>query len=734
MKNKKQNKLIIPVVLSLIFLAVLVSAGVFSISLNAPINYANISGTDVLFNCTGTSTANVVNMSLWHNFTGTWHRNETNYLDLIQSHGVEMDTYNTGTAYTGYDGVRVLINDTNIFLNSISRNASANITKAYLLNSTKGVLATAEAFVGDTAEFGVPYEMVAGTIYYIVGDKDGVARLGLRGGYDFATNGAIQSRYLNWTGGLIDGGDNPSNIWEIVNISVTVGSASERTFIKNLTDSGIWNCEFCDDDGVCDYATSNYTIYIPFFENSVTYNTPVYSTSTETFLLNLTIIGSYSSISAKLIYNNTEYTSSLTSGVNDIFTNTINIPSVTTQTNKSFYWSLNLGGTKINTTTYSQTVSPISFSFCDATHTTPFINISTREAENPFPTINASIKTAWSISASNDGSTSSYSYEDLSETNNSWAFCSALNNSLYVSAQIEVDGTLYSKNFHYLNNATLTNLTNNITLYLINDSEAVLTELQVQDASQNPLSDVYISIQLYDVGTDTFYTVGMAKTSTEGKDLTYLNWYDSLYKFVLVRDGTVIKSTSPYKISETPQIFKILSETIFIFDKFENFEYNLFFNDTTNNFVLTFVKPSGDVIAGCLRVIKRNQTNDYTICNICETSSSATVYCNVNGYGNGTYLATFYSLGSLKVISTISEVIGVVNEIYNLIGNLDGTVLAIIISGVIMVFFLISPSLGVVGLILGMVATFALGFQPIDYMTFIGIALLGGLVIWFLKK
>jgi len=51
------------------------------------------------------------------------------------------------------------------------------------------------------------------------------------------------------------------------------------------------------------------------------------------------------------------------------------------------------------------------------------------------------------------------------------------------------------------------------------------------NTAQNGIDDVLISIQRYDIGTDTFYTVAMAKTAGGvGEDLVYLNWYDTLYK------------------------------------------------------------------------------------------------------------------------------------------------------------------------------------------------------------
>ena len=271
-------------------------------------------------------------------------------------------------------------------------------------------------------------------------------------------------------------------------------------------------------------------------------------------------------------------------------------------------------------------------------------------------------------------------------------------------------------------------------MYLLNDSLATLTVLQTVDEAQQPISDVIIQVQLYDIGTDTFYTVAMAKTDFKGEDLVYLNWYDTLYKFILIKDGVVVKSTTPYKISKTPQVFELSEETTFEFQKFEDFLYSLTFNDVTGNFVLTYTKPSGLVDSACLRVIKREVNKDIQICLTCETSASATLFCNINGFGNGTYIATFYATGSMKFIDTITEMIGLINEVYEEIGNLDGTAIALIVAGLVMVMFLISPVLGVVGMVLGMIAAVVLGLQPADYGTMTGIALVGGIVIWLLKR
>jgi hypothetical protein len=270
----------------------------------------------------------------------------------------------------------------------------------------------------------------------------------------------------------------------------------------------------------------------------------------------------------------------------------------------------------------------------------------------------------------------------------------------------------------------------------LNDSLATVTELITWDNAQRAVPNVYVQIQLYDVGTDTFYTVGMAKTSQDGKDIVYLNWYETLYKFIFTRNGEVLKTTEPYKISSTPQTFTISETITYSFDKFRDFAYSLYYNNATQNFVLTFVKPSGLVDQGCLRVTKRTAYNDTEICLVCESSASATVYCNIGSSGNGTFIATFYATGSWYLLDWIEETIGITfaESIYELLGNDDATAYSFLFSGVVVSMFFLSPVLAIVGLILGILGGAALGFTILHYTEFIGIVIVGGIIIWFVKR
>ena len=68
-----------------------------------------------------------------------------------------------------------------------------------------------------------------------------------------------------------------------------------------------------------------------------------------------------------------------------------------------------------------------------------------------------------------------------------------------------------------------------------------------------------------------------------------------------------------------------------------------------------------------------------------------------------------------------------------MIGNVDGTMYAILFSALCMVMFFISPVLGIVGMLLGMIGGMALGFQPVNYMEFLGIGIVGIVVCLILK-
>ena len=509
-----------------------------------------------------------------------------------------------------------------------------------------------------------------------------------------------------------------------------------------------WMCKGVGSDNIV-FESETRTFEIKtFVENSQTYNASVVETSIETFKINISTGSSeWSSVTGILNYDGINYTGIQTGEIgpsNSIeFLATLDIaqlPTGVTSSQRPFNWIF----TFVNSTTtelfqhpsQNQTVSQLQFGVCNSTGI-PFVNFTIYNASTPYNKLNATFKSTWRIRTTIDSQIYlNRSYEDLTEGNGSFKFCFYPQDKSYiVDADIEIDGINSAKNFHYFVDNTLTNDTSEVSLYLIDNAQATLTTLQVNDQSQRGISDVLISIQLYDVGTDTFYNVGMAKTSDGGNDLAYLNWYDSLYKFILVKDGSTLLSTAPYKISETPQTFTIVPGLTDTFSKFRDFSYSLIFNNNTKNFVLTYIKPSGAVDSACLLVNKINSTGSYNICSTCETSSSATLYCNIANSGNGTFTGSFYATGSFWYGEGITIFQGIRSLIYEKIGLNNGAWFAFIFSGIVFSAFLISPTLGIVGLIAGVIGSSTLGFETYSGLQYYVFIILGGiLVIWLLKR
>jgi len=469
------------------------------------------------------------------------------------------------------------------------------------------------------------------------------------------------------------------------------------------------------------------------FENSRSFTTPIIETTLDTFTINVTASTSLTSV--YLSYNGTEYSASGSEGV---YTKQLTIPVVSAASNVSVFWRFNYAGENITSYVSNQTINKIVFQLCNTTVNKTLFTFNTKSAVNPYPAINSTFKSSWSLAASSGATPTTYIYEDLNGNVSTYSFCTDTNaTTFYLDADIEYDASDYALNFYYLDDVTVNSLTNQtISLYLLNDTIATTTVLKVQDTSQNPLENYVVQIQSYDVGTGTFYLVGMATTDYKGEDVVYLNWYDTLYKFIVIdSSGNVVKTTGTTKITSTPTTIEIEDDITFVYDKFEDFIYTLYFENSTNNFVLTYTMPSGEVNSACLRVVKED-ANGTIICDECETSASATVFCNVGSYANGSYVGIFYAKGSLKVIDWLRSYIGGTFQetIYNLLGNEDASFYAFLLAALITLALFINAVFGIIAAIIGIVAASALGFTAIQWGEMLGIIFIGGTIIWFIKR
>ena len=67
-------------------------------------------------------------------------------------------------------------------------------------------------------------------------------------------------------------------------------------------------------------------------------------------------------------------------------------------------------------------------------------------------------------------------------------------------------------------------------------------------------------------------------------------------------------------------------------------------------------------------------------------------------------------------------------------GKDDATFYAFLFSGITASMFFINPIFGIIGVLLGILGGAALGFTVLNYAEFIGICIIGGIIIWFFRN
>lgn len=486
----------------------------------------------------------------------------------------------------------------------------------------------------------------------------------------------------------------------------------------------------------------NYTL----FQNNVSYNASVAETSNQGYTFNGTYTSSdWLSVTAEQIYNGSSRSSTLsTDSINRYATSTGVVPILSTGNNYTFYWQFAFtntsGTTYINTSSNTQLVTKIFFAPCNATINTSVLNFTTYNATNPYARTNSSFNALFTYGINNSlNLRQNISFQNNSMKLSSYAFCVNTASPVSLDADIQYSGTGFAQNYFYYRNLNVVNGTIiQQSLYLLSAGLATLTNLEVVNSLQRGQPNDFIYIYQVDLGNNTERLVAMAKTNYDGKDIAFLNWYETLYRFI-IKDSSnrELKNIEPYKIASSTQQFILESSVVDPYDKFHEVVVDLTYNNVTNTFVAIYNDPNEEITAGCLRILRAGFSNATTVSDQCINATSGTLSYVLN-QGNGTYYAIFYAKGSRAVLGMIYAFVGEISsQVYNALGNLDASIIAFILIGTCTFIGLFSPTGAVVMLLFGYGAAIFMGLLPNDpTMTsgIIGLAVLGGILAWYTKN
>lgn len=228
-------------------------------------------------------------------------------------------------------------------------------------------------------------------------------------------------------------------------------------------------------------------------------------------------------------------------------------------------------------------------------------------------------------------------------TTNGTLYIDLLSPATYTMRYTGTDGG-YFERFYYF---TLTNRTfNNLTLYLLSNSTGSEVRATVYDENNFEVEDAYIKVLRYDLDSNSYKLVEIAKTNFEGQTNLHLVLNDEFYEFIIEFPfGTVNKITSPTYIYETSLTFQIVadSEVGERFYKSQDITYDLSFNNATNNFRLTYSDANNVVSKACLKVWKISATKKTPYNTSCLNSPSGTILLGVANTTGAVYNAQAFA-------------------------------------------------------------------------------------------
>ena len=528
-----------------------------------------------------------------------------------------------------------------------------------------------------------------------------------------------------------------------------------------------WRCRAVDAKaGASPYSEIRYLQLDNSTIKNITFVTPspVIETSENTFVSAVTINKlTTTSISGEFIYNNTHYTPTKTTIINnnDIgvfnFSKTVIAPvgSTSVSLNWNFTITLNNGSTVNFPHALTQTVTGVEFKICNSTTHVAAVNFtffdeltgleinSSGEWNGTEGNITGNLTSLsatfdfWVGNISAPIITKRYSSANVSSNVSQYQFCIyPQENTITTDMDLEYDAVGYSPRTYYFNNATLDNITNEISLLLLPDSEAVKFFIDVKKGL-TAFTYATVTISKYNVGTGAYDVVGVRETDNEGKFVEYLE-LDKKYKFFIVRSGISYGTIEKQSECATAPCELTLQVQEAVADFWQGYSdiyatsvaYTLDYDDETKMVTYVFNDLTGLAQDFRLEVteIRMNETGG-SICNEFSYATAGTLTCNMTGY-DGNFKATGYISRSPEKI--VDFILFIISTIKDILGK-NGIFIALMLLVVIGLAGAYSPSTGVAMLGFAFLMLWMMGFIAISLTSVILIEIFAIILMFYIK-
>ncbi len=411
-----------------------------------------------------------------------------------------------------------------------------------------------------------------------------------------------------------------------------------------------------------------------FIENSQTFNNQTIEGATEMFTMNITYesIDFLSSLDVKLIYNETEYgISFIDTGNTLILSRDIIIPSVSADTNVSFHWELSATGWSQNSSTNNQTILNFEIDNCSV-FTNKIMSLTQIDEELQTTISNGTIEIAVNI-LTEDRSSTILNLSNIYTNINPTEICLNINfttgSNYLLDSIIRYESSGYANEYYNIVGLVLNNDTEiqNIGLFDLNSSDSTEFQLTFNGEDFLPVEDALIFVERQYISENTFKTVELPKTDSNGQTVLHLVRNDAIYNIIVMKDGEILGSFTniiafcqDFTIGECVITLNALSDisAIFNYDDEVGILYNSppRYNSTTNKVTFSFTSTDGEVKNVFMNVEKRDIFGNNSICSNTVVSISGTLSCDIGTDLSDTILFTTITIDGQEWIADTTEI------------------------------------------------------------------------------
>ena len=561
---------------------------------------------------------------------------------------------------------------------------------------------TTEIFINGTSYGSIPFPAPISTVV----DKITI------GGFAFAHQSHFYTKYIQWgeEENIVTTLNDPSTDFsglvdtDIFNATVTKGgnlNITNATFylwytngtlfnstinssIINVTTNYLfdianisvgaykWNVYSCLNNGVCDWADTNNTWTRNYFTETTTTVNSTYDTDNVTFKGGMAVLTSATLYSISLNYEGRTYLAEyeLTGGggglLNYEIERIIDIPNVTVSKTAWYNWTATLlvDGSYITQTGSNRNISVTATNISDA-GTLPAVNFTIYDEE-----------TLLKIAGYFDGTFIWYLGSGTELKNKNYDKAAATDHIFYIDPDnrtfltdlgLEIgnsSGSYQTRQYDF-NNLALNNVTQEIELFLSNNSALSNIIIEVKDEGLVAQENIFVTIKRYYPATNEYKTVENRKTDQYGQFVAYLIENDVKYTFEFRdSDNTLLKTVSDMTVAcravycVIPFVIEDTTNAFLRFDDVDDFTYNLSFINSTNTYFFSWNDATDKAPTFRLMVTRYAWNGTSIVCNVTSNLKQGVLECDV-GSNKASYVAQIFREASPELrTSSLSTTVG----------------------------------------------------------------------------